>query len=51
MKDNATGEDKRLEVITRLNSIKEKLQSVARQHAEDKDVTADNESADFPEDE
>lgn len=38
MKDNATGEDKRLEVITRLNSVKEKLQSVAMQIAEDKDI-------------
>lgn len=42
MKDNATGEDKRLEVITRLSSIKEKLQSVASQLVEGGDVTDDD---------
>jgi len=61
MKDNVTGEDKRLEVITRLSSIKGKLQSVIGQFAEGMEVADDSEGAgnagnnddesvDFPED-
>ena len=61
MKDNVTGEDKRLEVITRLSSIKGKLQSVIGQFTEGMEVADDSEGAgnagnnddesvDFPED-
>ena len=45
MRDNVTGEDKRLEVITRLNSIKEKLQGVVRQLADGVEVAGDSEGA------
>ena len=56
MKENASGEDKRLEVINRLNSIKEKLQAVAMQIAEgksvaepdDEDIIEAAENEDFP---